>query len=130
MKPDPNGEIGTESRAQGDGSDKDVAWPMTGPSTEIDQSPHTVQFYNADTSLVEEVSAYIATALAGGNAALVVATSAHRHAIANELEARGLSLPRITRQGRYVELDAAETLRKVLVKHAGAWSASRRSGAL
>lgn len=41
---------------------------------------------------------------------MVVATREHREELANRLKARGLDTARAARQGRYVTLDAAETL--------------------
>jgi PAS domain S-box-containing protein len=106
------GELKT-SEAEGRGGES--AWAATAPAAELHPSPHAVQFYNADASLVQEVGAFLGAALAAGNSALVLATAAHRRGFANELEARGLSLSKIIRQGRYIELDAAETLTKVMI---------------
>jgi PAS domain S-box-containing protein len=83
------------------------------PDSEPDTRLHTVQFYNGEASLVQEVSAFLAASLAAGHGALVVASPAHRRAFASELETRGLSFGKVVRQGRYVEMDAAETLAKI-----------------
>jgi signal transduction histidine kinase len=48
------------------------------------------------------------------DAAIVIATAAHREGIAARLEARGVDLGRIGHQGRYRALDAAETLDRLL----------------
>ncbi len=76
---------------------------------------HIVQFYRNVAMLVDRASRYIGTALVGGGSSIVVATNAHRAAIARRLKARGFDIEVPRRQGRYVQLDAAETLRKVLV---------------
>ena len=85
------------------------------PVSETTTSSHTVQFYKAEASLVQEVSAFLGAALTAGQGALVVGSPAHRRAFASELEARGLTLGKVARQGRYLELDAAETLAKITV---------------
>jgi hypothetical protein len=45
-----------------------------------------------------------------------VATQAHREALERRLQARGLSTAKAIRQGRYIVLDAAETLQKFMVE--------------
>lgn len=75
---------------------------------------HTVQFYGEDSFLIDELSRFIGTALGAGDAAVVIATKAHREGLAHRLKARGLDVVRATEQGRYVALDAAETLRRVM----------------
>jgi len=56
------------------------------------------------------VSRFAGSALRAGDAAIVVATKAHRHRIAQQLKARGVDLGLAAAQGRYIALDAAETL--------------------
>jgi PAS domain S-box-containing protein len=77
---------------------------------------HSVQFYNADEFLLEGLSRFVGTALGGGDAAITVASSAHRHGLAQRLRARGLDVDVAVEQGRYVQLDAAETLAKFMRK--------------
>jgi PAS domain S-box-containing protein len=77
---------------------------------------HMVQFYGEDAALIDGVSAYIGEALEEGNAALVLATAEHREALTKRLEARALDIPRAMAEGRYVVLDAAETLSKFILE--------------
>src|SRR3984957_20069223 len=77
---------------------------------------HMVQFYGEDTGLIDGLSAYIGEALEEGNAALVVATAEHREALAERLEERGGEIPSAMAPGRYVVLDAAETLSKFILE--------------
>jgi PAS domain S-box-containing protein len=77
---------------------------------------HMVQFYGEDAALIEAVSAYIGEALEEGNAALVLATAEHREALTKQLAARGLDIPGALAEGRYVMLDAAETLSKFILE--------------
>jgi signal transduction histidine kinase len=77
---------------------------------------HSVQFYADDSFLLDGLSRFIGTALGAGDAAIVVATQAHREALERRLQGRGLSSAKAIRQGRYIVLDAAETLQKFMVE--------------
>jgi PAS domain S-box-containing protein len=77
---------------------------------------HMVQFYGEDSALIDAVSAYIGEALEEGNAALVLATAEHREALTERLERRGLDVAGARAEGRYVMLDAAETLSKFILE--------------
>jgi signal transduction histidine kinase len=76
---------------------------------------HVVQFYVDDVFLADELADYIGSALARGDGAIVIATQAHRDAIAQRLLARGIDPLHSISQGRYIALDAAETLSKFMV---------------
>jgi hypothetical protein len=76
---------------------------------------HSVQFYADDGFLVDGLASFIGAALGGGNAAIVIATGAHREGLAERLAGRGLDLSRAAAEGRYVALDAAETLATFMV---------------
>ncbi|MGB6387559.1 MAG: MEDS domain-containing protein [Terriglobales bacterium] len=75
---------------------------------------HTVQFYGEDSSLLEELSRFIGAALVAGDAAVVIATKAHRDGLAQRLQSRGFDTATAIEQGRYVTLDAEETLAKLM----------------
>jgi signal transduction histidine kinase len=75
---------------------------------------HAVQFYEKDSTLVDELSRFIGIALGAGDAAIVVATRAHREALANKLEERGFEVSWAESRGRYVALDAAATLSELM----------------
>lgn len=70
---------------------------------------HVVQFYERDADLVERVGAFLEAALAGGGAAVAIATPEHREALAARLTARGVDL------GGLQLLDAAGTLERFTV---------------
>jgi PAS domain S-box-containing protein len=76
---------------------------------------HTVQFYSEDQSLITGLSRLIAHALGIGSSAIVIATKAHREALTLDLQARGLDTMTAVLQGRFILLDAAETLEKFTV---------------
>jgi PAS domain S-box-containing protein len=89
---------------------------MSGASTfPLAQQTHVVQFYQEDRPLIEELARLMGTALISGQAAVVVATTAHRDALASELRARDLNLSTAVAEGRYVALDACETLRQITI---------------
>src|SRR6202008_1743215 len=86
---------------------------------------HAVQFYENDSILLQGLSKTIASALVGGEAAVVIATKAHRSSPARELQSLGLDSSIAAREGRYIVLDAAETLSKFMadgLPHAGVFA--------
>ena len=64
---------------------------------------------------MDSLSRFIGSALGAGDAAIVIATPEHRAQLASRLAARGLDIERSVEHGRYVALDAAETLSQFLV---------------
>jgi signal transduction histidine kinase len=79
------------------------------------QNPaHVVQFYGDDGFLLDELSRFIGTALGAGEAAVVIATKEHRDGLARRLRMWVLDTNWAVAQGRYVALDAAETLSKFM----------------
>ena len=79
-----------------------------------DQHSHVVQFYVDDSFLLDGLSRFIGTALGGGDAAIVIATKAHREALVERLKNRDFDVAGAIEQGRYLPLDAAETLAKFM----------------
>ena len=78
------------------------------------QNPaHVVQLYGDDGFLLDDLSRFIGTALGAGEAALVIATKEHRDGLARRLKMWGLDTTWAVAQGRYVALDASETLAKI-----------------
>jgi PAS domain S-box-containing protein len=75
---------------------------------------HVVQFYQEDHTLIDELARLIGTSLANGDGAIVVATKPHRDALARELAVRNVDIPRATAEERYLSLDAAETLSRIM----------------
>jgi signal transduction histidine kinase len=78
-------------------------------------SAHVVQFYGEDAFLIDELSRFIGTALGAGEAAVVIATKEHRDGLARRLQDWGLDTEKAIAQGRYVPLDAADTLSKIML---------------
>ncbi|MCY7365045.1 MAG: MEDS domain-containing protein [Frankiaceae bacterium] len=75
---------------------------------------HVVHVYDKSGTLVRGVAAYLAVALLHGEAALVVASAAHRDALDVALDQRGPAVDELRARGQYVALDA-EALLKHLV---------------
>jgi PAS domain S-box-containing protein len=80
-----------------------------------DRIGHVVQLYTDDGFLVDVLSRFIGGALAVGDPAVVIATKSHRAELEKRLSARGLDTAKAIMQGRYIILDATETLPKIMV---------------
>jgi PAS domain S-box-containing protein len=88
------------------------------PATYLDKveaHAHTVQFYGDDSFLLDGLSRFIGSALGSGDGTIVIATKPHRDGLAQRLRTCGLDLTVAAQQGRYISLDAAETLAKFMV---------------
>ena len=84
---------------------------------------HVVQFYGEDRFLLDELSRFIGNALGAGESAVVIATQEHCEGLNQRLQAWGLDTARAVAQGRYLLLDAAETLSQIM--HHGSPDPSR-----
>lgn len=71
---------------------------------------HQVLFYHGDAYLLDDLVCFVGEAVDAGDAALVVATETHRAGLADRLRTRGTDVARAAAEGRYLELDAEETL--------------------
>jgi PAS domain S-box-containing protein len=92
--------------------------PLPAPAAILgdhDSCEHTVQFYAEDQSLIAALSQLVATALVSGDSAVVIVTKLHSEALMLDLQARGLDTMTAIWQGRFILLDAAETLAKFTV---------------
>jgi PAS domain S-box-containing protein len=79
------------------------------------EGSHSVQFYKDDSVLLEDLNGFIGTALMAGNSAIVVATRVHREGLSRLLSTQGIDVNLAAKQGRYIALDAYETLSKFMV---------------
>ncbi len=80
------------------------------------QGEHVAYFYQASDSLLEALSDFIGPVLGAGNAAVIIATKVHLEGLEHRLRARGLDTHKAGEQGRYVALDASETLAKIMLE--------------
>lgn len=76
---------------------------------------HEAGFYTDDQRLLDDVTQFLATTLNAGNAAVVLATEAHRMSFLQGLKELGIDIDAATRQGRYAALDVAEALSMFMV---------------
>jgi DNA-binding NarL/FixJ family response regulator len=76
---------------------------------------HEVAFYADDGSVVDGYARFIESALESGNAVIVVVNEAHRASLLPRLEADGVDVAAATKQGRYILLDAADALSRLIV---------------
>jgi PAS domain S-box-containing protein len=75
---------------------------------------HVVQFYSEEKFLLEELSQFIGTALRAGSSAVIIATRDHEDNLWQRLSSQGIDLAEAVAEGRYVVLDAAETLARLM----------------
>jgi hypothetical protein len=76
---------------------------------------HALQVYDRDAQLVDAIARLVGCGLAGGDAVAVIATPAHRAALREVLDARGVDADAAELYGRYVEVDAQELLAQLSV---------------
>jgi len=88
--------------------------PSVAPTPGSDHDGHFVQLYTDDGFLLDVLSRFIGGAIAVGDGAVVIATRAHQDGLAQRLKARGLDTAKAISQGRYVLLDANETLLRLM----------------
>jgi hypothetical protein len=76
---------------------------------------HAVRFYQDAASLARIVAEFLAEGLVGGQPAIVIATSAHRLAIEEDLHRRGLDVARLHAGGELSVFDAGDVLAQFMV---------------
>ncbi|HKV25563.1 MAG TPA: MEDS domain-containing protein [Candidatus Acidoferrum sp.] len=89
---------------------------MSGHNGNSDGRRHEVQFYSSDDVLLESFARQVATSLKAGNAAIVLATRSHRESLEQILKAEGFDVNHEMHHGRYIALDAAEMLLRIMGK--------------
>ena len=67
--------------------------------SEMRNAEHFVQFYEADTFLLDSLSGFIGAGLGAGNACIVVATEVHRQGLEERLKDNGLDLAAVRARG-------------------------------
>jgi hypothetical protein len=76
---------------------------------------HVVGFYSNDERLLDDLTQFVGAALKIGSAAIVAATESHRTRLLPRLQAYGVDVDAAIEHGRYIALDAAETLSAIMV---------------
>jgi len=74
-----------------------------------------VATYRDDASFVSDFARFLAAALRVGNPVIVIATESHRRGILQQLHEQGWNIEAAIKEGRYIELDAAQTLSTFMV---------------
>lgn len=82
---------------------------------EISARNHSVQFYEDHAVFLDRLAEFAGSALGTGGACVVIATEEHRRGLAERLKACFIDLQQAARTGRYIALDAAETLAGFMV---------------
>ena len=76
---------------------------------------HEVVFYSDDSQLPDRVTKFIGDALNTGHSGIVIATEPHRNSLVLGLRAYGVDFDGAVARGRYIALDAAETMSTFMV---------------
>jgi signal transduction histidine kinase len=84
-------------------------------SVEVGHFSHSVQFYGENSYLLDGLSNFIGSAILAGDPAVVIATKPQLDVLSQRLRSRGLDVTPALQQGRYIMLDAEETLAKFMV---------------
>lgn len=79
-----------------------------------DYEGHVVQFYTDDDFLVDILARFVGSAVAMGDSAVVIATEAHQAGLEQRLAAKSIDISVGLKQGRFLRLDARETLNRFL----------------
>ena len=82
--------------------------------TTDDGSAHIVHFYDDDDALAATVADFLAEGLVSNQPLVAIATPARREAFLARLRSKGFDLEYLRRSGRFVLLDARDTLTQVM----------------
>jgi PAS domain S-box-containing protein len=88
---------------------------LRSPARATQSSGHTVRFYEKDDALTQELSRFIGSALGAGHQAIVIATKPHRDILLQRLQERGIDTHLAVQQGRFISLDASESLARFML---------------
>ena len=93
-----------------------VPVPMPDPHAVGGVAPkhaHVVQFYEDDGFLLDALTQQMAPTLESGGAAIIVATKLHREGLKHRLKQRGINVNSAVHEGRFIMLDADDTLAQI-----------------
>jgi MEDS: MEthanogen/methylotroph, DcmR Sensory domain len=82
---------------------------------ELSACEHFVQVYESDNVFLATLANFICGGLERGDAAIVIATEAHREALEARLVASGIDVDTCIDEDRYIALDAEQTLGRFMV---------------
>jgi DNA-binding NarL/FixJ family response regulator len=89
---------------------------IASPGVEGNPQRHEVLFYADDKVLLDRVVQFIAVVLKAGDAAIVIATKAHRDSLLQRLRAEGVDTDGAVHRGILVSLDVVEAVSTYMVK--------------
>lgn len=78
------------------------------------EQAHVVQFYTKDSFLLDGLCEFARSALDDGESVILVVSAAHRDGLVQRIKAGGVETRIAARAGRYLLLDAAETMAKFM----------------
>lgn len=76
---------------------------------------HEVLFYSDDEVFLDSFTRFIAAALKNGNTAIAIATKSHQDGLLQRLKVERVDVDGTIQQGKYVSLDADESLSAIMV---------------
>jgi hypothetical protein len=82
--------------------------------TDMGTEEHFVQFYESDDFIIEEVAEYMTHGLRSGDTCMIIATHEHLEGIEKSLSAFSRYFDSAVRDGRFIALDAHDTLARIL----------------
>jgi DNA-binding NarL/FixJ family response regulator len=88
---------------------------VTLPPKNVEISPHNVAFYPDDASLVDGFARFVEAALKAGKMVIVIATESHQTSLLEKLRIGSVDVGGAVEQGRYIPLNAADTLSTIMV---------------
>ncbi|HYN85495.1 MAG TPA: ATP-binding protein [Pyrinomonadaceae bacterium] len=86
------------------------------------EAEHFVQFYESEPFLLDSVSGFVSAGLGAGDACVVVAGPRRLEILERRLAAEGVDVAASAAQGRYVALDARDTLARIMHEGEPEWS--------
>ena len=89
--------------------------PTSSSEAAGDDRRHAVHFYERDEELASKVAQFIAEGLRSGEAAIIVASAAHRELYIDGLRALNIDVDTARAAGALTILDASETLKQLMV---------------
>jgi DNA-binding NarL/FixJ family response regulator len=104
--------------ASGEGASEGFRRRMVFASRPLDKGiarRHEAEFYSDEGSFLDGFTRFIGAALMIGKAVIVVATESHRDSLLTRLQTHGLDIGAAIEEGRYIPLDAADTLSTFMV---------------
>src|SRR6266446_10848148 len=95
-------------------TDVEMTQGQEAPVVNHGHDAHLVQLYSDDGLLLDVLCRFIGGAIAVGDGGVVIATKAHLEGLGARLRARGFDTATAISQGRYIPVDAEETLPRIM----------------